>query len=271
MKRTALALTLIIALLFSSVAGTQFINFGLADPFIIREFPLTVTILSPKDGSTFTDNHFLLDCTVTDIPREKFEPDLSSVTFYVRVILDGDLTPYPVEYNLSNPPGFRHSINVTNIPDGEHGLQVTAGYALETSFHNWTIMEGSSELMHLTIKTSSPPIITVLSIENKTYYTSRIPLNLTVSEPVTQITYSIDGNDNFTIAGNKTLTGLSHGEHNLTIYAIDLAGNTGSSEIIFFSIAEPELFPIILFMATVATVATVITGSLVHFKKRKQM
>jgi parallel beta-helix repeat protein len=118
------------------------------------------------------------------------------------------------------------------------------------------------------------PSITVLSPENKTYDASSIPLNFTVNEPVLQITYSFDGAENITITGNTTLTGLANGDHNLTIYAKDEAGNLGVSETINFTVAkqpEPEPFP----TATVAAVSgasaavVVSAGLVVYFKKRK--
>jgi len=123
---------------------------------------------------------------------------------------------------------------------------------------------------------STPPNMSILSPENKTYTAADIPLNFTVDENVSQVTYSLDGNDNTTIAGNTTLTGLSTGSHNVTMYARDVAGNTGASETIYFAIAEeqrqepePEPFPTILVVASVASVAVVSAGLLSYFKKRK--
>jgi len=41
-----------------------------------------------------------------------------------------------------------------------------------------------------------------------------------------------------TITENTTLTVLSLGEHSLIVYAKDTAGNTGTSETIYFSVAQ---------------------------------
>ena len=45
---------------------------------------------------------------------------------------------------------------------------------------------------------------------------------------------------NVTIAGNTTLPKLAYGLHNLTLYAIDVVGNTGASETLNFTITKSE-------------------------------
>jgi hypothetical protein len=121
---------------------------------------------------------------------------------------------------------------------------------------------------------STPPSFIVLLPENSTYTTAEIALNFTVNEEPSQITYSLDGQENVTIAGNTTLTGLSVGEHNVTVYAWDAVGNVGSSQTIDFVVAqetEPEPFPTLLLVAVSVVVAAVVAmGVLVYWKKRKR-
>lgn len=121
---------------------------------------------------------------------------------------------------------------------------------------------------------NATPEIAVLSPENKTYYTTDIPLDFTVNEPDSWMRYSLDAQTVAEISGNTTLTGLSYGLHNLTVYATDAAGNTGASETIYFTITketetQPEPFPATLVAASAASVAVVCVGLLVYFKKRK--
>jgi hypothetical protein len=79
-----------------------------------------------------------------------------------------------------------------------------------------------------------------------------------------------------TIAGNITLTNLSYGEHNITLFVSDELGNTGASETVYFSVEapqpepKPEPFPTALVIASVITVSVVGIGLLVYFKKRKR-
>ena len=112
------------------------------------------------------------------------------------------------------------------------------------------------------------PSIKVLSPENKNYTTTNISLSLTINEDASQIVYSLDGQQNVTVAGNATLTGLQAGLHNITIYANDTWGNTGKSETVDFTIIEP--FPVIpAAIAFIAMIVLASAGLLLYFKKRK--
>ena len=120
---------------------------------------------------------------------------------------------------------------------------------------------------------TTPPTISIVSPENKTYTANNVPLTFTVSKPTSWIGYSLDGQENVTISGNTTLTGLSDGSHNLTVYAKDTAGNTGSSKTIYFSIAqkkEPEQsppFPTTWIVTATVIIAMVGAALLVYFNK----
>jgi hypothetical protein len=117
----------------------------------------------------------------------------------------------------------------------------------------------------------TPPKISYLSVENKTYTETDVPLNFTVNGNISQVTYSLDGKDNITIPGNTTLTGLPTGPHNVTLYAHDVAGNTGASETVTFTVvneSETEPFLIVVLVAVVLAAIFVGAGLTVHFKKR---
>lgn len=114
------------------------------------------------------------------------------------------------------------------------------------------------------------PVITVLSPENKTYYTRDIPLNFTVNESVSQISYVLDDREIVTIGGNVTLYDLSYGTHNFTLFATDIAGNLGSSETIVFTVAKPEPFPTTLVVGAVASVAAIGAVLLFYFARIKK-
>ena len=82
----------------------------------------------------------------------------------------------------------------------------------------------------------------------------------------------LDNESGVDVFGNATLSGLAYGVHNVTVYAVDTAGNIGTSETIIFTITEepePEPFPVIpVATASVATIAVIGVGLLVYFKKR---
>jgi parallel beta-helix repeat protein len=123
----------------------------------------------------------------------------------------------------------------------------------------------------------SRPAISIISPENKTYTISNVSLTLTVSKPTSWIGYSLDGQANVTITGNTTLSGLPDGLHSLIVYANDTDGKTGTSETVYFTIAqktEPqqsEPFPMTLIVASAAIIVGVgVAAVLIYFKKIKK-
>ena len=126
---------------------------------------------------------------------------------------------------------------------------------------DWVILDFHSE-----------QFISIISPQNRIYNFTNVPLNFTVPQYSIKVLYSLDGKENVTATGNTTITGLSNGLHNLTVYAQDTFGNIGSSQTIVFTVAkpEPESLPVIL-VAAVSTVAValVAAGLLVYHKKHK--
>ena len=82
-----------------------------------------------------------------------------------------------------------------------------------------------------------PPLISVLSPENKTYSAIDVPLEYTVDRYFYNTTYSLDGQENVTIIGNTTLAGLSKGPHKIIVYIEETPGNISASETILFTVA----------------------------------
>lgn len=111
------------------------------------------------------------------------------------------------------------------------------------------------------------PEIALLGMQNATYSGSCL-LNFTVSKPAVWMGYSLDGQENVTITGNSTISGLTNGLHNITVYAKDTFGNEGASETINFTVAL-ESFPTAPVLAAAATLAIACIAILVYFKKRR--
>jgi outer membrane protein assembly factor BamB len=82
----------------------------------------------------------------------------------------------------------------------------------------------------------TPPVMVVISPENKTYATSSVPLLFEVDETIVYSSYSLDGHANVTVAGDVILAGLSDGPHNIVVYANDTVGNVGSSSKVLFAV-----------------------------------
>ncbi len=291
MKRTALALTLVATLLFLAVDQTLFVNLANAN-FWYRENILPpsgtkqpiISILSPNNNSVYAKDSFRLTFDVTT--NKSWEYQYSGDTgpweylFEVYYTLDwteGNISVYSMEQMQTMKSNLSYSETLTQVPDGKHEINVSAiaiGHfingkpvpELTEYFYNIT---GFSSII-LTVDTS-PPNISILSSHNGTYFNRDVPLEFTTDEPVSSVSYVLDGQANATISGNATLIGLPSGEHNVTIYARDEAGNMGASETVFFNVAKPEPFPTTLVItASGASIAVVGVGLLVYFKKRKR-
>jgi hypothetical protein len=276
-RRALITVAFISTILISTLAGTQFVNFATANP---NPFPFGEGV--PPDTSTKPPTITISSTIVNgNNITINFEASVgeSTTAFSTRirtVYYNSDWNQnrtYP--YQIYDPLQDRAECSLCelNIPEGKHAITV---YALEegtyirgATMHAFNITSFSS--VNFTINTL-PPNVSVLRMENKTYVTSDVPLSFTVDEAVSQIKYSLDGQDNVTIAGNTTLAGLPVGVHNVTVYAWDEAENVGSSETVYFTIAEPEPepFPTTLVIVPIALVALIGMGLLAYFKKRKR-
>jgi hypothetical protein len=156
----------------------------------------------------------------------------------------------------------QYTVNLSGLRDGAHFIKIRVSgdyYGPEDGNYD---CEGNVSV----IIDTTPPKVSILFLEDKTYSAASIPLNFITNERISHSSYSLDGQENVTINANTTLTGLSEGDHNVTVYATDEAGNIGASETIYFRI---ESFPTTLVIASVVTVAVIGIVLLVYFKKRK--
>ena len=113
---------------------------------------------------------------------------------------------------------------------------------------------------------TDPPVISILSPQNATYNTNSLPLEFAVDEELSWGGYSLDTQQNVTVTGNTTLTTLSNGAHVLVLYAEDVAGNTGRSEVAFF-IEVPDERSVTWIIALAAGVAAICVVLLLYLRK----
>jgi hypothetical protein len=297
MKRKSLTMSLILTLLYIGLFGTKLVNLGSANPYTNSQYAgktgapssapsPTVSILCPENNKAYNSDSITLRFNASVEKFLESDPDHSkplisgmqiTKSFFTADWLPNqtqiEIAPYLTVEKDSNKISV--ALNLTAVPDGEHVLRINV-YAegSVTDPIKWYNFEtvGYSQV-NFTVDTT-PPKVTVEPIMNETYAEKEVPevyLNFTVNEAVSRISYVLDGQENITIAGNTTLTNLSYGKHNVTVYATDEVGNTEASQTIDFTLTkEPEPFPTTLIATASGVSVTIIgIGLLVYIKKRK--
>ncbi len=130
---------------------------------------------------------------------------------------------------------------------------------------------GYDQLIYWDSYTIPPPKISVLSPEGTTYEINNVTLAFKVNKATTWMGYSLDGQEQKTITENITLSNLSEGEHNITVYAKDKFENIGASDTITFNIdsPDPDGFPVLLAAALVVFAVASGVGFLIYHKKQR--
>jgi hypothetical protein len=271
LKKTALALTAILAILISLVAGIHVVNVAEANPYsffwefidpIPGTIPAKITILSPKSNTTYSRGDINVTVHVT---RPKTPNSTLPGNMWVRYYLDSNRIEDDGYYG---PLEADISTVLHDPPDGSHELMVEAECFVEPG--NMTVFcITSSSTIYFTVVDVTAPVISSLSIENKTYSQNDLSLNCKVDEPTSWKGYSIDGSANVTFIAGSYFSNLPSGSHTLTVYANDTSGNMGASETIYFTVAKPFPTSLVATASGFSMVAIVDLGLLVYFKKRK--
>ena len=110
------------------------------------------------------------------------------------------------------------------------------------------------------------PVVTISSPIGRIYEASDIPLTFTVNDQASFLSYTLDGQAAVAISGNTTLTGLSVGAHNLTVYVRDSAGLVETSKTVPFTVGAHFPSEIVFVGVAFAVVASV--SFLLYVKRR---
>lgn len=157
---------------------------------------------------------------------------------------------------------------------GNSGISDTPYVIDANNKDNYPLMEPVVIPQIARVVASPVPLnISIFSPENILYNSSSVPLNFSVNKPSSNMSYSLDGQQNITFSGNTNLTDISNGLHNITVYAQDTFGNTCSSQTVSFTVAkpEPEPFPVAPVSAVaVAAIALAIVLSLLLFRRHQK-
>jgi len=289
-KLKALEPTIFLILLLSTAAGAFFVKSTQANPYFHNaEYtevsppagtqPPIITIHTPQNGLCNPKNLTLTFDVAT--PEPNGNKSISAVT---RVYYKGSWDQKEIEVtqkNIADSASF--SIDLSDVRGGNLSITVFAvgvgAYKTGEKFYpeKFTMIEyigrfevtGASRVNF--IKDVVSPRITFLSPPNRTCFSSDVELDFAVSEATSDVLCSLDGKQNHTATDSLTLMGLEEGLHNVTLYAVDLAGNAAEPKTLFFNVDLPVTFPVAPVEAASGTsVAIVGAGLLVHMKKRKR-
>jgi hypothetical protein len=259
--------TLVILSVFLVAVGTRLVDVGKSN-FARIPAPVhpQITILSPKDNSIYASNALTIAFNVS-INFERGGSQISYVAYKASWQQD-EITVYDSKTNGSLSELF-YTLNLTGIPEGKQTVRISAGggghyYDEENGLLLFNDAYNSTSISFTIHRVS------ISSPQNKTYDTSDVPLSFEVHFSFKPVAYSLDGQDRVAVSGSTWLVDLPEGDHNVTVYVMDKAGNLKSSETVYFSVDAPESFPIIFVAAASVTAVVVVgVGLLLYFKKRK--
>jgi hypothetical protein len=283
-KRPLHVSTFVLVILLLLATGAQVAEFVIANPIYEVEWtdPPIISVHSPGNNMTYSADNAVLNFTVSRpehwlvFAGGTFGRALKQLLISIAYQLDGNWSDIvPANYSDLQSP-FNYFSKLPYLEDGVHTLKVHAyasGWRIEAdgAWETQVYINSSSDLIYFKVD-NTPPTVSLLSLEGETYYTTNVPLDIIVDESASQITYSLDGQENVTVTGNCTLTNLPYGVHNLIAYVKDTAENVGTSQTATFTVAkEPEPFPITL-VTTASAISIAIVGAatlIIYLKKRK--
>ncbi len=267
------------------LAWSLLVNITEADPILdmgevppkSTAVPPTVLILDPQNNTTTSTSNIWLALKIT--PAR--DPIARRRCNLVEVYYSASWQPNKVTVFNDDAGGYvvdvwQNEIELKKIPQGVNSVTVTAVYYGEYYPYKYPYAEayftisGSSTVTFAVDLT--PLHIGILAPYPQAYSTSDVALTLTTNEKTSQLQYSLDAQDNITINGNATLSGLTAGSHNVTVYGWDQFGNPGNSETTTFTITEPEQLPTsqLIAASAVASATAICLALIVYFTKRKK-
>jgi parallel beta-helix repeat protein len=220
---------------------------------IIEDCSYAISLSGASDYNAFYNNNFL--------SPEVYEDHQSLPNLY-------NLYSVNNHWDAGYPKGGNYWSSYNGTDNDGDGIGDTPFTVYEQIVDRYPLMKPVDIAK---VQDANPPLISVISPQNTTYNSGNVSLAFATDEPTSWMGYSLDDQDNATIAGNVTLPELPHGSHSIIVYANDTTGNIGVSETIYFSIAkeqEPEPFPTTLVVAFITSVAIIGAGVLVYFRRR---
>jgi len=265
MKRTVLALSLMLIILVSVVAATGNIKVASgASPVwveVARSSGGIASEVTPEDDlDLFSVSHLEWRVQWSIVPVNSGLPigDGSDFRFVVR-------PKYTIYEQVGEVSGKIFSETKTGTLVIKNSQKRT--FYIEAEVCGYTSYELIiEENINSPLLDIVPPTISIFSPENKTYNLENISLTFTVDKPTSYRWYSLDHYGKIDALRNANLSGLSEGTHNITVYVSDYAGNE-ACKTVYFSVEEP--FTIKLIAVAAIVLALLDLGLLAYYLKKR--
>jgi hypothetical protein len=224
--------------------------------------PPNISINSPQNNAVYSEK-FNISLSVKEAQYGGYFSDIYDVTYTI----DNESVTIPHNGDVLALTQYDTSFVAPNLVAGNHSLIVKATGIVFKPMQDFFLLDSSSQVYFVIRRAPSFELLTDQSA-NITF--SSFPLNFTVDQPTSWLGYSLDNLANVTIGGNKTLTGLSAGNHSLVVYGNNTFGDMAKSETINFTAKEPEASLALTVIAPVVIAIIIRLGLLVYFKKRRK-
>jgi len=150
------------------------------------------------------------------------------------------------------------------LPEGKHKLTVSLKTYIDSTAKPPAV--SGQATVYFAVGDIEPPNITLNMLNGTLFNQTYIPLNFNTNEPTSSMTYCLDNGTQTTISGNTTLR-LTPGNHTITVYANDLAGNTGQSITAHFTVQDNLALQTLL--AAAVTLVAIFVAIVLVFYRRK--
>lgn len=217
------------------------------------------------DGNRSLPQVFPINGTVTDYTRLPRSNTVTDYTFIFRNLTDTEHVLHIVVEAMASYMGYfsRDGHTVTTGLTNNTYITQTIHFQLEPDSKTVSFQKDPQVVSRDPYPNPPTPVPIILSLQNTSYTIDditqfKLPLNFTINATASWMGYSLDNQSRITINGNTTLTVLSIGSHNITLFASGTFGNMGISNTTFFTIEElPITFP-----TTLVATASLVTASM---------
>lgn len=245
----------------------------------------TVSTTKTQDNVTHEGARIDSPCNRTYAPNEVIIIKASAssfaglgVTYEGKYSIDGK-GPYPLHaesHQVHSWDLFYGAIIATGklspLSEGQHRL--TVYLKAYTDYPKGPRMSGEATVYFTVGEDQDPPNITLDTLDGAVFNQTTVPLNFSINEPTSWIGYILDNGTKTTITANTNLT-VTPGNHNITVYAKDTAGNMGQSKVAYFNVQTPTplqtLNPAWLAAAAALTALCVATGLIFYLRRKSHL